>query len=173
MWFFKTDVFTGRAECGVGWESWLIFCAVFTQFLIFSAYMSIPLILVHFQHKYGNYIEVTGIIPKWTFKAFALFIVLCGIGHFWGILVFRWPMYYFYIFWDLLTGVASWVTVIGLLLIGPKLLTNWKRVQIEKEELIELCHELLKNQEDLKQQFSDQTIKALEKGQGDDSRSKS
>lgn len=82
-------------------------------------------------------------------------------------------MYYFYIFWDLLTGVASWVTVIGLLLIGPKLLTNWKRVQIEKEELIELCHELLKNQEDLKQQFSDQTIKALEKGQGDDSRSKS
>jgi len=129
---FDTTGFMPRAFCGAGWTPEKIWWDNFANLLIFWAYVAIPVVLFvmfarvrkvlpepekgsHGTDEWGRLVEIHPLrgFPSWVLVAFGVFILSCGIGHYWEVLVFRKPMYNLYIAWSVLTGVASWIALAG------------------------------------------------------------
>lgn len=130
---FDTGGFVPRAHCGAGWTPEKIWWDNFANLLVFWAYVAIPVILFwlyaavrkalpdpekgdHGTDEWRRLSEAHPLrgFPAWVIPAFGLFILSCGIGHYWEVLVFRWPAYNLYIAWNVMTGVASWVALAGV-----------------------------------------------------------
>lgn len=124
MWLFDTTGFVPRAHCGVGWDGWLVAVSVTGNLLIFLAYVGIPVVLLRGRRKFGHLTDVTGLTPMWVPLAFAAFILCCGVGHLWYAATFLYPCHRAFALWDLVTGLVSWTTLVGIVVamreIGPK-----------------------------------------------------
>jgi PAS domain S-box-containing protein len=109
---FDTTGFVPRKNCGE-WTPSLIWMHVGGDLFIWLAYISIPLILLHFTRRRDLP------FPR-MFTLFALFILACGFGHFIEALMFKYPLYRLAGVWKVFTAVVSWATVFALISVVPR-----------------------------------------------------
>lgn len=122
---FETENWPARWYCG-NWSETDGWITIISDSLIFTAYLSIPILLLFFLSKRKE-------IPfKKFFVLFSAFILLCGFTHLLEVVIFWDPVYRFAGFVKLLTGIVSWVTVITLVQAVPIALTFYKRETYEK-----------------------------------------
>src|SRR6478609_1074276 len=113
---FDPTGFPPRKDCGEGWTSALIWLHVTSDLFIWLAYLSIPLVLLYFTRRRDLP------YPR-LFVLFALFILACGHTHLVEALIFDYPIYRFAGVLKFLTAVVSWVTVIALIPIVPRVMS--------------------------------------------------
>src|SRR4051812_11423748 len=112
---FDTTGFSPRKACGTGWTQPLIWLHATSDLFIWLAYVSIPLVLFYFTRRRD--------LPfSRLFVLFALFILACGTTHLIDALIFEYPVYRFAGVMKLVTAVVSWVTVIALIPIIPRVM---------------------------------------------------
>lgn len=112
---FDTKNWPPRWHCGI-WSDALGWVHIISDLAIFGAYISIPAVLIYWCVKRKD-------IPfNYLLILFACFIVFCGSGHLVEAIIFWKPVYRFDGFVKLCTAVISWVTVIALLPVIPKVL---------------------------------------------------
>lgn len=110
---FSSD-FIPRGHCG-GWNPTFVWLYVLSNCMVFAAYMAIPFVLgmAHLEMRKGR--AAFGITRRQITHSritFAIFILLCGVGHLLdGALSFFYPYYHFFAVWHALTAVASWAAV--------------------------------------------------------------
>ncbi len=122
---FETENWPARWYCG-NWSETDGWITIISDSLIFTAYLSIPLLLLFFLSKRKE-------VPYKKFLIlFSAFILLCGFTHFLEVVIFWDPVYRLAGFVKLLTGIVSWVTVIALVQAVPIALTFYKRETYEK-----------------------------------------
>ncbi len=122
---FDTTNWPARWQCG-NWSETDGWVTIISDSLIFTAYLSIPLLLLFFLSKRRE-------IPYKKFLLlFSAFILLCGFTHLTEVIIFWDPVYRFAGFLKLLTGVVSWVTVIALAQAVPFALTFYKKESFDK-----------------------------------------
>lgn len=98
-----------------------------SDILIWTAYLAIPIILVHFIRKRRN-------VPfKSMFVMFGIFILSCGLTHFIGAVTSWVPVYRIDGLLKLATAAASWATVIALIPMAPKALAMRMPEELERE----------------------------------------
>jgi PAS domain S-box-containing protein len=111
---FDTTGFEPRRQEG-GWTGELIWLHVFSDLLIWLAFVTIPLVLLHFTRRRDLP------FPR-LFVLFALFILACGTTHLVSALSFEYPVHRFAGVMKALTAVASWATVIALIPVIPRVM---------------------------------------------------
>lgn len=112
---FATDRWPPRWRCG-HWTDELGWLHICSDIAIFLAYLSIPAVLAYWCIKRRD-------IPfNYLLVLFALFIVFCGSGHLVEAVIFWKPVYRFDGLVKFLTAIISWVTVLALLPVIPKVL---------------------------------------------------
>lgn len=117
---FTTENWPARWHCGY-WSETDGWVTIISDLLIFSAYLSIPFLLIVFLGKRKH-------VPFKKFLVlFSLFILFCGITHLIEVIIFWEPIYRFSGLMKLITGVVSWVTVIALAQTFPVALTFKKK----------------------------------------------
>lgn len=112
---FDTTGFPPRKLCGDGWTPALVWMHVTSDLFIWLAYLSIPLVLLYFTRRRDLP------FPR-LFVLFALFILACGTTHFLDALIFEYPIYRFAGVMKLVTAVVSWLTVIALIPVIPRVM---------------------------------------------------
>jgi hypothetical protein len=112
-YLFDSSGFVPRSHCGTGWTYWTILADNLANLAIFGAYIAIPLGLSMMYVKARRMPAFVVELPRWVILSFALFILFCGVSHFWEVVVFQHPWYRFFITWNWLTAIASWVAVYG------------------------------------------------------------
>lgn len=149
---FDTSGFPARWECGPAWRQspelgWL---HIVSDLLVFSAYLSIPLLLIYFVKRRTDLV-----FPR-IFWLFGAFIFSCGTTHLIEAGIFYHPVYRFSALAKLITAVVSWITVFALIHILPqalelpgvsKLLRTNLLLQEEIEERRQMQDELHLSQE--------------------------
>jgi chemotaxis family two-component system sensor kinase Cph1 len=123
----NTSDFPPRWSCGTGWTPFTGWFYLLSDLGIFSAYMSIPALLLYFVSKRKDII-----FPR-IFWLFASFIFACGISHLLDALMFWWPAYRLNGFERFLTATISWTTVVALVPIIPMALSLKSPTALEKE----------------------------------------
>lgn len=125
-WLFDTTGFPRRWDCGAWAESmgWL---HILSDIAIWGAYMAIPCILAFFLYKRRTPLPLV----TWLFIAF---IALCGIGHLLEAIIFWHPIYRFAGVWKLCTAIVSWMTVIAMIPLVPKVL-RWPTLDEVNKQL--------------------------------------
>lgn len=134
---FDTSNWPARWQCGT-WSETDGWVTIISDSLIFTAYLSIPILLLFFLSRRKE-------IPYKKFLLlFSAFILLCGFTHLTEVIIFWDPVYRFAGFLKLLTGIVSWVTVIALAQAIPFALTFYKKESYDKveEEKSNLEHQL-------------------------------
>lgn len=112
---FDTSGWPPRWHCGA-WTDTLGWVHILSDIAIFSAYISIPAVLIYWCIKRRD-------IPfNHLLILFALFIVFCGSGHLVEAIIFWKPVYRFDGLVKLATAIISWITVLALLPVIPKVL---------------------------------------------------
>src|SRR6056297_1175441 len=112
---FDTADYPARWYCG-NWsdgEGWL---HILSDLGIASAYMAIPLVLVHFARKRRDFPFTS------LFWLFASFILLCGSTHLIDAIIFWNPLYRVSGLLKLATAIVSWIAVIALIRLMPHVL---------------------------------------------------
>lgn len=104
---FDTSDWPPRWYCG-NWTDFHGWLYIFSDLLIWGAYMAIPLILIRF------IILKQGIPLQRVFWLFGAFILLCGLTHLIDATMFWVPMYRLNALIRFLTGIVSIATVIAL-----------------------------------------------------------
>jgi len=123
---FSSDGFVPRRICGL-WPDWLIWEHVAGNAMIWLAYCAMPV----FIWRLGNHRrEWTPF--GWIFKAFALFIGLCGFSHFLDMIAFFYPMYRLSGHILVMTGLVSWWMAWALRQAWPDIIASKSPVQLEK-----------------------------------------
>ncbi len=120
-----------RRICGI-WSPGLIWLHNASDFLIWTAYIAIPIVLATFALK-----KKRGELPfTQLFWLFGLFIIACGTTHLMDIVMFYWPIYRFAGLVKLVTAAASWGTVLALVRVVPAALSmkSPEVLQLEIEE---------------------------------------
>lgn len=113
---FDPSGFPPRKNCGTGWTPQLIWLHTTSDLFIWLAYVSIPLILLYFTRRRDLP------FPR-LFLLFALFILACGTTHLIDALLFEVPLYRLAGLMKLATAVVSWVTVVALIPVVPRVMT--------------------------------------------------
>jgi signal transduction histidine kinase/ActR/RegA family two-component response regulator len=113
---FDTTGFVPRWQCGA-WSAELVRMHRISDFLIWLAYLTIPIVLVSFAAKRRAELPFRSV-----FLLFALFILSCGTTHLIDALMFDYPLYRLSGVVKLITAAASWGTVLALIPIVPKAL---------------------------------------------------
>ncbi len=122
---FDTSNWPARWQCGT-WSETDGWVTIISDSLIFTAYLSIPILLLFFLSRRKE-------IPYKKFLLlFSAFILLCGFTHLTEVIIFWDPVYRFAGFLKLLTGIVSWVTVIALAQAVPFALTFYKKESFDK-----------------------------------------
>jgi PAS domain S-box-containing protein len=112
---FDHSDFVRRSQCG-NWTDELRWLHTGSDLFIWLAYISIPLVLLYFVRRRRD-------LPfSRLFVLFALFILACGFTHFVDALMFNYPMYRLGGLVKLATAVVSWVTVLALIPVVPRVL---------------------------------------------------
>jgi len=117
MWnfLFDTTSWPPRWQCG-SWATWLGYTNIVSEFLIWGAYMTIPLIITYFLYKRKD-------IPfNRVFLLFAFFIFACGFTHFIEGFIFYVPLYGLLTLLLVITAIVSWSTAFALIPTLPKVL---------------------------------------------------
>ena len=110
---FDSSPFPQRWYCGT-WTATHGWVHIISDVVIWSAYMTIPIILFYFVTKRE------GVPFPRLFWLFGLFILSCGTGHLIEAGLFWWPMYRLSGAMKVVTAVASWGTVVALIPVIPK-----------------------------------------------------
>ena len=113
---FSSEGFVPRRVCGL-WPDWLIWEHVAGNSLIWLAYVAIPLMIWRLGVRRSEVAPFMGVV-----RALALFIGMCGLGHFLDMLAFFHPMYRLSGHVLILTGVVSWWTAWRLCRAWPALM---------------------------------------------------
>lgn len=150
-WFsqlFDTSSFPARWNCG-SWSPWLGWTHIVSDAAIFAAYLAIPVVLLYFARRRKD-------LPyPWIVWMFAAFILSCGTGHLIESIIFYEPIYRFAGLWKLLTAAVSWITVIGLIPVIPKLLSLRSPRELQAEiDQREVVQERLERKNDELDQFA-------------------
>lgn len=112
-WPFDTTGFVPRQACG-DWSAPLMWAHVASDFLIWFAYVSIPVVLLWFaRHKQVPFQRV--------FVLFAAFILACGTGHLIEAVIFFEPFYRLAAIVKVFTAAVSLATVLALIPIVRRL----------------------------------------------------
>jgi len=119
--------FIPRAQCGE-WTTGLIRLHNVSDFLIWTAYLAIPIVLVSFAWRRRNELPFQKI-----FLLFGLFIVACGTTHLMDIVLFYHPLYRLAGLVKVVTAIASWGTVLALIPIVPRALAMRSPELLERE----------------------------------------
>lgn len=117
---FDMSPFVPRSHCGSGWDDFTILADNLANGFVFAAYIVLPLGLL-LMHCRVRRVPLFGELPRWVLLSFAAFILFCGFAHFWEIVVFKYPTYRFFILWNWLTAIASWIGVYGIFVTIRKL----------------------------------------------------
>jgi PAS domain S-box-containing protein len=123
---FRSDGFVPRRICGL-WPDWLIWEHVGGNALIWLAYMALPMMIFRLGVKRAEAGPFMGLI-----RALALFIGMCGLGHFLDMLAFFHPMYRLSGHVLLVTGLVSWWTVVALYRAWPTLMALKSPAELER-----------------------------------------
>jgi two-component system, chemotaxis family, sensor kinase Cph1 len=97
-----------RWQCGT-WSDFHGWLYIASDLMIWLAYMSIPLILIRFM------LVKQGLPLQRVFWLFGAFILLCGLTHFFDVVIFWVPIYRISALVRFVTGVVSIATVIALI----------------------------------------------------------
>ncbi|HEX8236987.1 MAG TPA: ATP-binding protein [Abditibacteriaceae bacterium] len=124
---FDPTGFVPRAQCGQ-WTPALIRLHNVSDFLIWTAYLAIPVVLIRFAYKRRRELPF-----RQLFWLFGLFIVACGTTHLMDIILFYNPLYRLSGVVKLVTAAASWGTVIALVPIVPRALAMRTPESLERE----------------------------------------
>jgi PAS domain S-box-containing protein len=114
---FDSSGFMPRRYCGGAWTQDLIWMHNASDFLIWAAYLAIPVVLVFFAWKRRNELPFRSL-----FWLFGLFIIACGTTHLMDIVMFYNPVYRLAGLVKLITAAASWGTVFALVRLVPQAL---------------------------------------------------
>ncbi len=110
---FDTADFPARWYCG-NWSSGLGWMHIISDWLIWGAYMSIPIALVYFlRRREGDFL-----FPR-VLLLFCAFIAACGTVHLVESLIFWYPVYRLSGLVKLVTAIVSWLTVAALIRLAP------------------------------------------------------
>lgn len=126
-WLFDSSGFVPRRYCGV-WTRNEIVLHVVSDFLIFVAYTSIPLMLLWFSRT-----QVRDRRFKLVCGLFAAFIFSCGFGHLLEVFMFVKPLYRLTGVWKLETGLVSLFTAFCLLRLIPEFLRMKSPSDMERQ----------------------------------------
>src|SRR4028119_589392 len=124
---FDPSGFVPRAMCGQ-WTPALIRLHNISDFLIWTAYLAIPIVLLRFAYKRRRELPF-----RQVFWLFGLFIVACGTTHLMDIVLFYNPLYRLAGAVKLVTAAASWGTVIALVPIVPRALAMRTPEALQRE----------------------------------------
>src|SRR5262249_3157171 len=112
---FDPSGFRPRWDCGL-WTSGHGWLHILSDLAVWSAYFTIPCILVYFVLRRKD-------VPfPSIFWLFGAFILACGTTHLMEAIIFWNPLYRLAGLIKLITAVVSWGTVIALVPIVPKAL---------------------------------------------------
>ena len=109
---FDTADFPARWYCGT-WSSDVGWLHIASDFGIFAAYFTIPVVLLFFMLRKKD-LPFPRVI--WLF---ATFILACGFGHLIEAGIFWWPVYRFSGLVKAFTAIISWITVFMLIRLMP------------------------------------------------------
>ncbi len=109
------EVFTPRIQC-MNYEPDVIWLHLVSDLLIAAAYFSIPVALVYFVGKRKD------LAFNWMFLLFALFIILCGTTHLFGVWALWHPLYRLDGVVKFATGIVSIATAALLWRLVPEAL---------------------------------------------------
>jgi PAS domain S-box-containing protein len=123
---FSSDGFVPRRACGL-WPDWLVWEHVAGNGLVWLAYLAMPVLIWRLKKLRLDWRPFAGLI-----KAFALFIGLCGLGHFLDMLAFFRPMYRLSGHVLIVTGIASWWTVWSLRQAWPSIMAMKSPAQLKQ-----------------------------------------
>ena len=126
---FDPSGFPARWQCGPGWgeSPWLGWLHILSDLGVWSAYVTIPLVLVYFLMRRKD-------LPfRKIFLLFGAFILACGTTHLMEAIIFWWPVYRLAGFIKLFTAIVSWATVFALFLVVPGVLTMRSPEELERE----------------------------------------
>jgi len=147
---FDTEGFPPRWNCGSAWhaEPWQGWLHILSDLAIWSAYFTIPGILVYFAARKKD-------LPfKAVFLLFGAFILACGTTHLMDATIFWWPAYRLSGLIKFITAVVSWSTVFALIPNVPKVLRMRTPEALERE-VSERTRELAAANESLKQEIAE------------------
>lgn len=135
-----------RWFCGrwTDFHGWLY---IFSDLMIWLAYMTIPLVLIRFV------IIRTGIPFKRVFLLFGAFILLCGLTHLMDAVMFWWPAYRLNALIRFLTGLVSIGTVVALIRYFNEAIRLRTIAEVERElsSRQQAVQELTRSNEELQQ----------------------
>jgi PAS domain S-box-containing protein len=147
---FDTDGFPPRRQCGPAWSEspGLAWLHIFSDLAIWSAYFTIPAILVYFAARKKD-------LPfKAVFLLFGAFILACGTTHLMDATIFYWPAYRLSGLIKFITAAVSWGTVFALIPNVPKVLRMRTPEALERE-VLERTRELFAANEALKSEIAE------------------
>lgn len=124
---FNPAGFMPRRSCGI-WSPGLILLHNTSDFLIWTAYLAIPIILIFFVLRRRQELPF-----RQVFWLFGAFIVACGTTHFMEIVMFYWPVYRAAGLIKAFTAAASWSTVLALIPIIPQALAMRSPEVLQRE----------------------------------------
>ena len=123
---FDTSGFPPRWQCGT-WSPAHAWLHILSDLAIWSAYFTIPVILVYFVLRRRD-------VPfPSIFWLFGAFILACGTTHLMEAIIFWHPLYRLAGLIKLLTAIVSWGTVLALLPIVPKALAMRGPEELERQ----------------------------------------
>ena len=123
---FSSDGFVPRRVCGL-WPDWLVWEHVGGNALILLAYIAMPLMIWRLGVSWPGWRPFKGVM-----FSFALFIGLCGLGHFLDMLAFYHPMYRLSGHVLVVTGLVSCWTAWSLQRAWPLLTAMKSPVELER-----------------------------------------
>ncbi len=131
VWEFFSKLFDSsdwppRWHCG-RWTEFHGWLYIISDLLIWSAYFSIPLVIIKYISK------KQGIKFVRLYFLFAAFILACGATHFFDAVAFWIPMYRLNALSRLITGILSWLTVFSIVRYLPVAFSLRSQEDLETE----------------------------------------
>jgi PAS domain S-box-containing protein len=123
---FETADWPPRWHCG-NWTEFHGWLYIISDLLIWSAYFSIPLVIIRYIAKKPDLKFVR------LYFLFAAFILACGATHFLDVVIFWVPLYRLSALLKFVTGILSWITVFYLVKNLPVIASLKPQKQLELE----------------------------------------
>lgn len=126
MKLFDTSDFPARWNCG-NWTAGHGWLHILSDLAIWSAYFAIPCVLIYFG------LQKKDLPFRKIFLLFGAFILLCGTTHLMEAIIFWWPAYRLAGLIKFATATVSWLTVLALLPLVPRVLSMKSPEELEQE----------------------------------------